>query len=537
MLAREMSAERDASVTSLDASRPLAGPATLVTRLRRVDVQLALALVLSLLLLVAFFAVPYLPMVDLPQHAAQISIWQRLGDAALPEHRIFELNLRTPYLGAYVLARALATWLGAVSALKLVAWLAVVGHLAAFSLLVRTLGHPRWLGLLGLPLGLGYGFYFGFISFIAAMPFGLLAMSAALVHRQHASLKTGLVLAAALCATLANHGFAFGMTVAIVCPLLCRGAGTLLKRFAPLLAPAILCAVWLVPGSSAHSIGLSIWAPRVLDLDQVPALLLAASGADYAASAFGVGLLGLVLLSLGPPSHSLERALPLSFMVLGYCLFPLSLGGFGPLHPRFAVFMVPALLIACEPRAKPDSARIAACIALGSIAWIGLFEQRLSLFARETRPIFDFVSVMPSGLSIRPIVFERTSRAFPALPALLHLSAYYVPEKAGRQGYSFAMYPTSVIRYASNVVPTMDGGAEWHPEWFSPRAELDQYDCFLVNSTTDRSEELFGARASELRLVFHEAGWWAYLTRSALEAQRIGSWKGMGHEQPLVVSR
>jgi hypothetical protein len=537
MLARETSAERDTGVTSLDSLRPLAGPTTLVTRLRRVDVQSALSVSLSLLLLCAFFAVPYLPMVDLPQHAAQISIWQRLADPTLPEHRVFELNLRTPYIGAYVLARVLATWLGAVPALKLVAWLAVVGHFAAFSLLVRTLGHPRWLGLLGLPFGLGYGFYFGFVSFIAAVPFGLLAMSAALVHRQRPSVKTGLLLAAALCATLATHGFAFGMTVAIVCPLLCRGAGTLVTRFAPLLAPAILCAIWLVPGSSAHSIGLTIWDPRVWELSQVPALLLASSGADYAASAFGVLLLGLVVSSLGRPSHALERALPLSFMVLGYCLFPLSLGGFGPLHPRFAVFMVPALLIACEPRVAARSSRIATYIALASVAWLGLFVQRLSLFARETRPVFDFVSRMPSGLSIRPIVFERTSSAFPALPALLHLSAYYVPEKAGRQGYSFAMYPTSVIRYVSTVTPTMDGGAEWHPETFSASAELDQYDCFLVHSTTDRASELFGTRERELSLVFHEASWWAYLTRSALEAQRVGSRKGMGHEQPLVVSR
>jgi hypothetical protein len=243
------------------------------------------------------------------------------------------------------------------------------------------------------------------------------------------------------------------------------------------------------------------------------------------------------VLSLGPPSHSVERALPLSFMVLGYCLFPLCLGGFGPLHPRFAVFMVPALLIACEPRAKPASSRVAACIALACVAWLGVFVQRLSLFARETRPIVDFVSRMPSGLSIRPIVFERTSRAFPALPALLHLSAYYVPEKGGRQGYSFAMYPTSVIRYVWTVTPTMDGGAEWHPEWFSARSELDRYDCFLVHSSTDRTGELFGARSPEVSLAFHEAGWWAYLTRSALEAQRVGIGKGMGHEQPLVVSR
>jgi len=515
----------------------LARPTTLATLLPRWDTQSALVVALSALLLCAFFSVPYLPMVDLPQHSAQISIWERLDSAELSATQFFQLNLRTPYIGAYVLARVLATWLGAVSALKLVAWLVVIGHWGAFSGLVRTLGHPRWLGLLGLPLGLGYGFYFGFISFIAALPFGLLAMSAALVHRQRATARTGLWLAAALCATLVTHGFAFGMTFALVAPLLCRGAGSLRARLAPLLAPAIRAAVWLVPGSSAHSIGLTIWAPRFWDLTDVPALLLAASAADHVASVFGVVLLGLVALSLGRPSRALERALPLCLMLLGYCLFPLSLGGFSPLHLRFAAFMVPALLIACEPRAAFRSWRIPLCIAATSVAWLGLFVHRLSAFARETQPIADFVARMPAELSIRPIVFERTSSVFPALPTLLHLSAYYLPEKGGRQAYSFAMYPTSVIRYLSTVTPTMDGGAEWHPETFSAASELAGYDCFLVHSSTDRSNELFGARVNELRLVFHESGWWAYFTRSALAGERVSIQKGSWHAQPMVVSR
>lgn len=320
---------------------------------RRIDWQLALAAALSGLLLVAFLSVPYLPMVDLPQHAAQISIWQRLDSPVGAP--LFELNLRTPYLGAYALARVLAIWIGVLPALKLVVWASVVGHWAAFDLLVHTLRHPRWLSLLGLPFGLGYGFYYGFISFNAALPFGLLAMSAALRHRERPTARSALLLALALCATLANHGFAFGLTLAVVGPLLLRGSGTFWARVAPLVAPLLLTAVWLAPGSSGRSIGWTIWDPRFFDLLQVPALLLATSAADFVASVFGVLMLLLVCLSLGRPSRAPERYLPLGLLLLGYCLFPLSLGGFGPLHPRFAVFMVPALLIAFEPRAESST--------------------------------------------------------------------------------------------------------------------------------------------------------------------------------------
>jgi hypothetical protein len=502
---------------------------------RRMDARVALAAALCALLLVAFCAVPYLPMVDLPQHAAQISLWQRLDSPTGAP--LFELNLRTPYLGAYVAARVLAPWLGAVLAVKVVVWLSVVAHLFAFDLLVRTLGHPRWLGLLGLPLGLGYGFYYGFISFIAALPLGLLAVSAALRHRGRPTLLSGSLLAAALCATLATHGFAFGMTLLMVLPLLLRGAGGFFGRVVPVVAPALLAVVWLLPGTSARSIGLTIWEPRFFDLAQVPALLLAASAADHVATAFGVLFLLLLALTFGRPSRAIERYLPLILLVLGYCVFPLMLGGFGPLHPRFAAFMVPALLLAFEPGAEHEHSLLPGLVAATTVAWLGLFVHRLSAFEAETRPVADFVARMPEGLSIRPIVFERTSEVFPDLPVLLHLSAYYLPEKAGRQGYSFAMYPTSVIRNAPSVVPTMDSGAEWHPESFSAQIELDRYDCFLVHSDSDRSVELFGDEAPGVSLAFHEGSWWAYLTRSALTALTAYNREGSRHEQPLVVSR
>jgi hypothetical protein len=471
------------------------------------------ALAFSALLLVAFFRVPYLPMVDLPQHAAQISIWLHLHDANWPEFQLFELNLRTPYLGAYALARALSGLAGVLPALKFVVWLSVVGHWAAFDWLVRSLGHARWLGLLGLPLGMGYGFYFGFISFIGALPFGLAAACLALRHRARPSLANGLWLSAALCATLATHGFALGLTLVLVAPLLLRGEGSLIARGAPLLAPGVLTLIWLLPGSSARSIGLTIWDPRFWELQQVPGLLLASSGADRAATALGLILLTLVALSLGRPNREPERFIPLVLMLLGYCLFPLSLGGFTPLHPRFVAFLVPSLLLAFEPRKSARSPYFGSSIALATAAWFCLFATRLQRFARETQPITDFIARMPAKLRIRPLIFDRESDAFPGLPAMIHLSAYYVPAKGGYQGYSFAMYPTSVVRYHPDIVPTMDRGAEWHPEWFSAADELGGYQCFFVRSAVDRSAELFDAQLDQVSLVFHEQGFWAYARR------------------------
>jgi len=445
---------------------------------------------LCALLLAAFFASPYLPMVDLPQHAAQISVWLRLDDPAFSYSQLFELNLRTPYLTAYFAARLLASLVGVVAALKLVVWASAVLHLVAFSRLVRRLGHPSWLGLLGLPLGLGYPFYFGIVSFAAAVPIVLFSISAALDHRERATLRTGATLAAWLCFTLVSHGFAAGVAVMLGGPL-------------------VLWAAWILPAGSVRTIGATVWAPRFVELLGAPSLWFASSAADHLAVAFGYAALSLVALGLGAPRREPERWAPLALSVLGFCSFPLMLSGFGPLHPRFAAFFVPALLLAFEPRRAPRSRKVALAVVGLCASWFTVLVVRLHGFTGETRAVREFIARTPSSLSVRPIVFERNSSAFPGLPALLHLSAYYMVEKGGIQGYSFAMYPTSVIRYVPTFVPGMGGGAEWHPESFSADAEITAYDCFLVHSSEDPAP-IFGDRIADVTLDFHADGWWAY---------------------------
>ncbi len=481
--------------------------------LSRLDAPAWVATALLLVLSIALWVTPYLPMVDLPQHATQLSIWVHASDPLFAEPGRFLVNWRTPYLGAYLVARVLAICMGVLPALKVVVWASLTLHLVAFWRLVDKLGYPSWLGLLGLPLGLGYGFQYGFISFIGAVPLGLFAVSLALEHRERPALRSALWLALTLCAALATHGFLLGMTLAVIGPLLLRGGGRFVARVLPLCAPGLLALIWLMPGSSAKSIGYTIWDPRLLDLVQVPALMVSASAFDHVASVFGVLFLTLVAVCLGRPRRAPEFFVPLASMLLGYCLFPLMMGGFGPLHPRFVAFIVPCSLLAFEPRQSLWFEHLPAVIALSCVAWLTLFVARLQAFTRETAPLANFVAQMPSGLSIRPIIFERDGAAFPGLPAMLHLSGYYAAEKGGRQGYSFAMYPTSAVRYSTNVVPTMSGGSEWHPEYWSEN-EVDDYDCILVRSATDRSAELFATRAGDVRLAFHERDWWAYATSS-----------------------
>jgi hypothetical protein len=477
---------------------------------------------LAIVLVVALFVFRDVPMVDLPQHAAQIASWLNWGDPAYRTHEL-ELNFRTPYLLAYPLARLLAPALGVVGALKVVVAAGVVAHVIAFDRLVRRLDHDAWLSLLGVPTALGYAFCFGFVSFLVAVPLVLFAIAEALEHAARPTLRSGLVLSGLLSLTLLAHGIAVALALLFVGPLVIRGSGRFVWRVAPLTAPALLGAAWLAPGTSASRIGDTYWALGFDRLVEVAGMLVGIGSADRAATVTGVLVLALAGLLLGAPSRRPERFLPLVLAIVGYLAFPTLFRGVGPLSPRFVILFVPGLLLAFEPRstsATSERVRVArAGVAAVTAGWVLLFVARLPGFNRETQGMHAIVAQMRPGMDVRPIVFERESRAFPGVPALLHVPAYYQVEKGGAQGYSFAMYPISVVRYRAGVAPRMAGGAEWRPEAFDWQREQRGYDYFVVHSETDRSRELFGS-APFVVLEERHGDWWAYRRADAVASRR-----------------
>jgi hypothetical protein len=129
---------------------------------------------------------------------------------------------------------------------------------------------------------------------------------------------------------------------------------------------------------------------------------------------------------------------------------------------------------------------------------------------RETAGFHALSARLAPGLALRPIVFERGSRAFPGTPAHLHLPAYYCLEKGGSAGYSFAMYSISVVRFRSGAKILMPGGLEWLPERFDAEREARDYDYFVVKSSADRSAWLFPGPSPVAVLDQHVGDWWGY---------------------------
>ena len=120
----------------------------------------------------------FLPLTDLPQLAAQLSILVHLDDPGWGFSEQFERNLATPYLFVHALALPLVPLCGVVGALRVVVWLGVIAYPLALVPATRVGRLDPFWALLGFPAAFGFSFWFGFVNFVLVTPLAILFLTA-----------------------------------------------------------------------------------------------------------------------------------------------------------------------------------------------------------------------------------------------------------------------------------------------------------------------------------------------------------------------
>ncbi len=480
---------------------------------------------LTLLSLLPLVAVKYPPMVDLPQHATQIRLWQDLDQHA-DTHK---LNLLTPYLATYLTGRLLAEVLPILIAMKvLVALLILALPLALLYLLRRTGGDPWW-ALLGFPLSYSFCFYWGLLNFMAAAPLAIVLVTLALdLERSTARPRRGreLVLALLALALLFTHGLvcAFALLVAGTVSLITAPSlRTAAVRQLPFL-PAATGGLWwffATRSAEAQTSKPFSWDFRWSRFAELPGSLLGGPE-DLEAALFGVAMLALILLTLRQPVEPAAARLRLACVVP--FVIALTVFLFAPdiyfraafFNLRFAVFLVPWLLLAIVP-GRPLKRLPRTLIAVVAAAWLAVLLPRFVAFDREAREIDAAIESMEPDGRVLGLVFEPFTSAVP-MPAHLHHFAWYAARKGGIADFSFAYFYPQLVRYRPDVVePLVPDFFSWKPELSDPRLRAS-YDYFLVRSSTDRTADLFPHnRPPPVRLQLRSGDWWLYEAQGRLQ--------------------
>jgi hypothetical protein len=369
---------------------------------------------------------------DLPQHANLFQILANYGDPHSGYRFFYDIDFFTPYALLYLLAWPLTKIGGGLFAVKALLSLTVLATPWALEKWLRSVGGERSLGILGFVLVFGFGYQWGFLSFVLATPISFLYLASVEEMRKARTARRLLTSAGFAVLLFFCHGVTFGLV------MLASGLACLMQRrlrnivfdlghFVPAIAVLV---PWYLHHPSDAASGFSAWPTT----DRIVSLFsgLFSKTPSYPASlaAFSAAL---VLFAAGRPALSLRpaRVLPFALALVGLFSIPDWVGATWLVGTRFAQFVHCYSLGAFDFRADERGRRQLQRVAFGVVVAVLLsVNYRLYVFNQELAGLDQVKTQIPGGSDVKLYLGDSDSEVF-GEAALGQAAAWITAERGG----------------------------------------------------------------------------------------------------------
>lgn len=425
----------------------------------------------------------YLPMTDLPQHAAIASILDHHSDPVYGFAEYYDVDwFHTPYVLPYALAVLIANVSSLSIAMRIVVFLSTIAYPVGLLAVVRASGKPPWFALFGVPLMFHRAFFWGFISFDLSIGLSLAAYACVLGPRR--SLAHDILFCVFSLATTFTHVYGLALLIGLVGLHACLGGFAELRaRPWPFLSLLVGAGLWLWKSGEAVGYGERLSPPFVQRLVDLPRQILG----GYADRSEGIILIVAVaawLLFVRPrqlrPIERVAYAMAAGNLLL-YFVLPQATLTAKFIHFRHA-FLACALLPVCASEAALVARPFlrTATLGIGVGAAIVNTWGHLMLFDTEARSFTPIVDALPERPKIVSLVFDRNGLWMATNP-YMHFVAYAQAEKGGMITMSFpaVFWNLPVLMRRDTPVPKTATNFEWTLR-FDERAFGYFYDYAIV---------------------------------------------------------
>jgi hypothetical protein len=490
------------------------------------DILVAVALALCAVLCAAF---RYLPMVDLPQHYAMVSILLHRADPDWGFAQRYTTDFaHRPYATVYWLGEALGLVMPLGAAMRVVIGLCTVAPFAGAHALLAATRRPRvWL-LPAIPFAFGSLWHWGFLNFLLGTGLFLAGLALVVVVSDRPSRRAVVALGAVGVALLLTHFHGLLMLL-LFAPLFAwawrgegRGRASYVRALGPLAPSAVGAAAFVLvtwaraegswpilnPGLPERiarfpeflATGLpEPWPGVELVTLVVPAVAGVVAGGAFAARgrpriALAVALGAQTAMYLWLPLNTRTATYVSARHALLVVLFAL------PLLPALAGRRLKAARVACA---------LGAALGLGAVGW------HLVCFEREASDFDGVLRAMAPARRVASLVYERgCACTHPATFPFLHFAAYYQATRGGDVSKSLATVWNIPIRYRDDYRRyAVRDDVEWAP-WLFTREDATHFDYVLVRGGPSQPPSLTGLAESA-----RSGAWRLYENRDAVPAE------------------
>ena len=477
------------------------------------------------------------PMADLPQHAAQISLYLNLGNLDFPYSDQFELNLFTPYLLGYFLVAVLTPLLGIVAACKLVVWLALAAFALSTRFLLRQTGADPYWAWLTFPVLYGFAYQWGLLNYVIAAPVGIYFLGLVWQQVGNYNWRSSLLIALMLHALFFSHALIMALCVLIASAYWLFSSKSIrdfIKYAWPAAALIPIVLIWIAYTSDyqqaktatewdlslfnttdGYYTTLASWAnPVEAGWGRLTGFMPRMLGErpDLFVTLLGIFLFALPFIAGGRISKSWTRFIPLLFIILLIMFLPSVLRGNSYTFQRFTLLVMPLFLIAINAPSNPGQMQrylrlLAPVIAFG---WIAHMSVNALQFDKEADGFKTVLSKMEPHKRAVSLIFSRDDTNSIS-PTLMHFPAWYTAVNSGISNPGFAMYTGMPVSFKKEYVASFIVGYAWYPQLFDwQKHEGTTYDYFIVRADKDVSRYIFRKASCRIRQVNHSGQWWLY---------------------------
>jgi len=493
---------------------------------KRTDDLLALAALTACAVLCVTFR--YLPMVDLPQHYAMVSILLHRTDPAWGFAQRYTTDfLHRPYATVYWLGEALGWAMPLGVAMRIVVAVCTVAPFAGTHALLAATGRSRrWL-LATVPFAFGALWHWGFLNFLLGT--GMLLSGLALVVTASRRCSRGRLAAlfALSVALLFTHLHGLVMLL-LLSPAFAWGWGDesmdwrgIARVLAPLAPSAAASALLELPTwASTHGTWQEMNPGAVERVARFPEFLDAGLPQPWPVVWLGAfaAVAAAAVLARGqmrrPSRTFVALALAFGAQIVLYFVLPLSTSTVAFISARHALLIVLfALPLLPTVEGRLSILFRAAGVAI-AVAGLVVCARHLACFDREARDFDDVLASMRPDRRVAALVFARSGACMgpKALP-YQHFHAYYQAFHGGDLDRSLASRWNIPIRYRDDYVRyAVRDAIEWAPQLFSTE-DARHFDYVLVRGPRRTPPEL------GLHELAHSGAWTLFESGTAAESR------------------
>ncbi|MES2207093.1 MAG: hypothetical protein V4525_09905 [Pseudomonadota bacterium] len=472
----------------------------------------------------------YLPMLDLPFHAYQISSFLRLVLGTEFFASILKINWFMPYWLGYLSAAILALFMPIAIAIKIVLSCAMVATPWFASRLRALVSNDNSLDWLFLPVIYSFAFQNGLFNFIVSIPLVLFFLREAILYFSDpgAKFKSGVWIVFLSHILFFTHILALLFSLVIVIPMglcLCEDTQRLLKersfhyldkkvffKFLPFICILPIILVWMlhIKDTSFHTNipagKISVW---IINLYRLLPIMVSATGL---LGFFQLGLIYVLAIFLLPGAkiHKNWRALPFVILILGLLLLPATNLETNYIAERLNVFILIFYVFSfdfSQLYTKVNYYKRVILFASSSFLILFLNAYQLHLYAKETKGLKNIFSKMAPHHSVASIIDNTDKNQSSAKFDLLIY--WYHAEKDGKGTFSLD-FPQMIVQYKSDI-PYSSTEDQFHFSNFKWDNNTQKFDYYVIKTSHEKfpAELLLGLQ-KYTKLIYHEDSWYLY---------------------------